>query len=232
MDFKGAGQKNNPPEDDAPPTTNAPLPLPEPDTGNPPPPLPVPEPVGSPILPDVPDVTYGVMPEVDNNIDLPSTLASVTYNVRPVMEDANAPSISDVTYGVKPEVEEANAPVLPDIFYDVKALVEDIKTPSMADVFFGVKPVVEDFNPPDITAPEEYHAKEPSASGDASSTEGGNTGSAPVFAPVINITVEGGATEQSIENLRETMYDMMRELYEEFRNQELEHQALKEQLAF
>lgn len=232
MDFKGAGQKNNPPEDDAPPTTNAPLPLSEPDTGNPPPPLPVPEPVGSSILPDVPDVTYGVKPKVDNDIDLPTTLSSVTYNVRPVMEDANAPSISDVTYGVKPEVEEANAPMLPDIFYDVKALVEDIKTPSMADVFFGVKPVVEDFNPPDITAPEEYHAKEPSAGGDAGSTEGGNSGSAPVFAPVINITVEGGATEQSIENLRETMYDMMRELYEEFRNQELEHQALKEQLVF
>ena len=53
------------------------------------------------------------------------------------------------------------------------------------------------------------------------------------FPPVtINITVEGNMDESTAEDLKSKFRDTMRELYEEFRNEEIEQMALKEQYAF
>lgn len=202
-------------------------------------------------IPSLPDMSYDVRPLVEE-ANIPA-ISGMTYGVKPEFETANAPGLEDSFYGVRPLVEDADLPRLADSFYNVKPLVEDytltneadaatykvspiiedIKAPQVSDAFYNVNPVVGDFNPPDLAASADYGTVGPAKAGaDYGVSEGNAPGGAPAFAPVINITVEGGATEQATENLREAMYDTVKELYEEFRQQELEHTALKEQYAF
>ena len=48
----------------------------------------------------------------------------------------------------------------------------------------------------------------------------------------IYITVEGSADEAVVEDLKTKLHDTVKELFEEFRNEENEEMALKEQYAF
>ena len=64
---------------------------------------------------------------------------------------------------------------------------------------------------------------------ESNNTEYNNT--AP-FAPVINITVEGNADEKAVDNIRTTFYDTIKELFDEFRKEELERMTLKNEYAF
>lgn len=176
-----------------------------PTTHNPPP----------PVSPDVPGVS------------------DVPYNVTPLVEPANAPEVPDVFYGVKPLVEDYTGPSVNGAgTYTVNPVIGDIHTPVIPDDSYKVNPVIGDFNPPSTELLEEYRLTGATAGEENNppANEGGGAGM--TFAPVINITVEGGATEQGIENLREALYDTVKELYDEFRQEELEHTALKEQYAF
>lgn len=107
--------------------------------------------------------------------------------------------------------------------------VEGVSPPSIPDVTYGVTPVVGDFTPPDATASVVYSGGADAAAPEAAAE---TTGAAPAFAPVINIQVQGSADENAIENMRTSLYDTVRELFQEFREEELEHQALKNQYAF
>ena len=62
-----------------------------------------------------------------------------------------------------------------------------------------------------------------------SSPDGG--GSAP-FSPVITIQIQGNANEETVEKMQTSLRDVVRELYQEFREEELERMALKNQYAF
>lgn len=187
--------------------------------------------IGEAKIPTIPGQTYSVKPDVET-ANAPQ-LGDTFYGVRPLVENADAPRVSDTFYNVKPLVQDYSLSNAADTTYTVSPIIEDIKTPSVSDTFYNVRPVVGDFNPPDVSGPADYGtAGQGHAPAEVVGTEGNAGGSGATFSPVINITVEGGATEQTTENLREAMYDTVKELYEEFRQQELEHTALKEQYAF
>lgn len=121
-------------------------------------------------------------------------------------------------------------PQVSDISYWVKPIVEEINTPDVSDVSYGVNPVIREFNPPDTSASVIYDNEA------TDNTRGGNNSSdinspAP-FAPVITIEVKGDVDEKTVENMSTTLRDTVKELFEEFREQELERMALKNQYAF
>lgn len=120
--------------------------------------------------------------------------------------------------------------IVPDVEYTVSAVVGDVNTPDVSDVTYGVHPVVGDFNPPDITALETTDGRT-SASDSPPDGSSGNENSVS-FAPVINITIEGSADEGVVEDMRSSLRDTVRELFNEFREEELERQSLKHQYAF
>ncbi len=189
-------------------------------------------------VPAVSDISYDVKPDVEN-AEIP-TVADVSYGVIPVVESAETPSVADVSYGVAPVIESAEAPTMADvedITYGVKAVVEDIKAPTISDTTYGVKAVVEEFTPPDVsasavydnvtgTADETVERKADSAETAASPVE------APAFSPVININVSGDMSEEGIGSISKSLRETVRQLYIEFRTEELERMALKQQYAF
>jgi hypothetical protein len=111
-----------------------------------------------------------------------------------------------------------------DISYNVSPVVEGFTPPGVSSISYGVKPVVEGFTPPDVS----------NASYGLSSASASDAGvTAPsTFAPVINLTVNGGMDDGTTEDLSNSLYDTVRRLFDEFREQELEHMALKNQYAF
>ncbi len=114
-------------------------------------------------------------------------------------------------------------------------------TPSVADVSYDIKPIVEDFNPPDVSASVVYgsetEAEYKNAGGETSSDDSGGSESNSsdtviAFSPVININVNGDMSEEGINNISESLRETVRQLYMEFREEELERMALKQQYAF
>lgn len=118
-----------------------------------------------------------------------------------------------------------------DISYGVNAVVGDVDVPKVSDVSYNVTPIAGDFNPPDTSASVVYNA---SGSGGvaAEGSEGATSGSAAAFAPVININVQGAADGDAIEDMRNSLYSAVRELFQEFREEELERMTLKNQFAY
>ena len=117
-----------------------------------------------------------------------------------------------------------------DVAYQVHGIVDEVNTPAVSDVTYGVTPVVGDFNPPDTSANYPNGGGNPDGDNDPE-TSGGGGNPAP-FAPVIYITVEGNADEGTIESMKTSLRDTVKELFDEFREEELERQTLKNQYAF
>lgn len=187
--------------------------------------------------PVISDVSYDVKPNVEDAEA--STVTDVSYGIAPIVEGAEIPAVSDISYGVIPVVESAEAPAVADvedITYGVKAIVEDIEIPAVSDTTYGVKAVVEDFNPPDVSASAVYNSEaETVDKNTGNSTNGAETvGSegVPAFSPIININVSGDMSEEGIGNISESLRETVRRLYMEFREEELERMALKQQYAF
>lgn len=206
------------------------------------------------------NMTYGISPVVED-ANIPS-VENVTYNVTPVVTGADVPTVPDITYDVKPDTELVDTPEVldslchvnpvvnnlsndvEDILYHVSPIVDDVKTPTVSDITYGVNPVAGGFNPPnaDIEGPVSTSAgdsREPADNTDSDSEtsppppppEGDRGG--PQFPPItVNIYVQGNMDETVTENLRTKLYNTVKELFEEFRNEEMEHMALKEQYAF
>lgn len=116
--------------------------------------------------------------------------------------------------------------------YTVSPIVETADTLSVGDVTYGVNPEVKSFNPPATSASAVYGQESFAAITADSVDKPESSYATAAFAPSINITVQGGANEESIENLRESMYDVVRQLFHEFREEELERMSLKNQYAF
>lgn len=127
---------------------------------------------------------------------------------------------------------EAVNAVVPDVTYHVNPIVGDVNTPNVSDVTYGVTPVVGDFNPPDASAPEGEPEDDdnPNVTVPDPDTSGGTP--PPAFAPVIQITVNGNADDETVENLRTSLRDEVRELFREFRDEEREQMTLKNQYAY
>lgn len=156
----------------------------------------------------------------------------------PIVPDPDTSALSNREYGA---ISLSNAD---DLMYHVTPIVDDVNTPSLADVTYGVKPVVDEYNPTgvtDIVGPgnpggddvdDPKHNPPPPPEpppGPVPAPGGGGFSFPPV---TINITVEGNMDESTAEDLKSKLRDTMRELYEEFRNEEIEQMALKEQYAF
>lgn len=139
--------------------------------------------------------------------------------------------LSDMTYGVYPSVEGIGeiGNAIGGSVYKVRPVIEDINTPSVSDIYYNVNPLVEDFNPPS-------YKLDADGGGYPERIDGNGSGS--TFAPVVTvqITVEGNADHEALEVLRAQLMAefeaKMRELYDEFREEELQRAALKNQYAF
>ena len=139
--------------------------------------------------------------------------------------------LSDMTYGVYPSVEGIGeiGNAIGGSVYKVRPVIEDINTPSVSDIYYNVNPLVEDFNPPS-------YKLDADGGGYPERIDGNSSGS--TFAPVVTvqITVEGNADHEALEVLRAQLMAefeaKMRELYDEFREEELQRAALKNQYAF
>lgn len=139
--------------------------------------------------------------------------------------------LSDMTYSVYPSVEGIGeiGNAIGGSVYKVRPVIEDINTPSVSDIYYNVNPLVEDFNPPS-------YKLDADGGGYPERIDGNGSGS--TFAPVVTvqITVEGNADHEALEVLRAQLMAefeaKMRELYDEFREEELQRAALKNQYAF
>lgn len=115
--------------------------------------------------------------------------------------------------------------------FKVNPIVGDAPAPVVADATYSVTPVVGDFDPPDPNTEDgdgdSTHVDVP----DPDPVPGGGGGS-PAFAPQITVIVQGNADEESTENLKTSLRDTVRELYNEFREEERERMVLKNQYAY
>ncbi len=164
--------------------------------------------------------------------------------------DPNGPA--DITYGVYPNVEGVDSigNAIGDAVYKVSPIFEDIATPNVSDIYYGVNPLIEDFDPsgydPDDDGGNGGDGYPDSNGGTGNggapgsgtvTGDGGGSGGA-TFAPEVNIQiiVEGNADREALEELREQLEAefeaKMRAMYEEFREEELQQAALKNQYAF
>ena len=152
---------------------------------------------------------------------------------------------------VSPLVENLGAAgnAVEDSVFKVTPIVGDINTPSVSDIYYNVNPLVEDFNPPgyeqytdsdggDRGYSEQIDGNGNSGAPDSDGSSAGNGGSGFTFAPAITIpiVIEGSADSEALEELRAQLMAefeaKMRELYDEFREEELQRAALKNQYAF
>lgn len=115
--------------------------------------------------------------------------------------------------------------------FKVNPIVGDAPAPVVADATYSVTPVVGDFDPPDPNTEDGdgdgTHVDVP----DPDPVPGGGGGS-PAFAPQITVIVQGNADEESTENLKTSLRGTVRELYNEFREEERERMVLKNQYAY
>ena len=205
-------------------------------------------------------VTKDIKGAIPTNFELPdingpdpdSLVGNVSdelYHVSPIVDDVNTPEVPDITYGVKPLVDGSNPPSVADELYHISPIVDDVNTPAVPDITYGVKPLVDSFNPPSVVdvegprnlnEPDDYDPSagephNPSLPDLPPPPEGSGGGGGGGFAlPPVNIyiTVEGSADEAVVEDLKTKLHDTVKELFEEFRNEENEEMALKEQYAF
>ena len=143
-------------------------------------------------------------------------------------------TISGVTKDIENSIPTSfDTPIMSgDILYDgktniVQPDITDINAPKINDVSYNVTPVVGDFDPPDTSAFAEYNGVSSEQGASDSSSN-----SSVIFSPVINITVQGEISEETIEKMRKSLYDTVKEMFEEFKTEELEHMILKNQYAF
>lgn len=157
------------------------------------------------------------------------SITGVTKNIeKSIPSEFDLPSVN--TPNIAPN--ENIGIVMPDNkTYTISPIIEDAQIPTVSDIMYTVNPVVEEFNPPDVSDFVAYGNTSYAVNNgiESNNTEYNNT---TPFAPIINITVEGNADEKVVDNIRTTFYDTIKELFDEFRKEELERMALKNEYAF
>ena len=148
-----------------------------------------------------------------------STIGSVTKDI-----EKSIPTEFDLPSVDAPKVEEPSVKPVGDMAYKVSPIVED------AD------PVIGSFNPPETSGsdrenPDEDNPDSVTGPDPSPESSGGGGGGSP-FSPVIQITIQGNADDETVEKMENSLRDTVKELFDEFREQELEHQSLKNQYAY
>lgn len=155
--------------------------------------------------------------------------SGVDYSVNPVVGDMVMPQVSDVSYGVHPVMEGINPPQVSDMTFEVSPLVGDFSPP-------GYEKYAENDSDPDPAdgGIDDDGPPEPVGGGPAD----GDNPPEVNFAPEVNIEiiVQGNADYEALDELRSELREefvaKMKELFAEFREEELQRAALKNQYAF
>ena len=167
------------------------------------------------------------------------------------MNVPNAPTVSDVTYGVDPVVNVPNVPAGSDVTYGVDPVVNGFDPEAVNGQIAQVIMIS-----PELLRLMSSGSDITQVTGPApDSTGGGDSGSGedkphpvdidtedpdspdgdfppPAFAPNIVVNVYGNASEESVENMSDSLRDTVRELYDEFREEELQRMSLKNQYSY
>ena len=194
-------------------------------------------------MPEVPDIDFGVKPMLE---DFMTTLPDLAVSVVPEIAELVMPKVDlpDETFGVNPVMGDVVMPEVPDIDFGVKPMLEGFKLPSFSGLLKNVKglasnmvnSVMGDFAGPVLDSVPDAGTSETADAVVAAATQTtedskASSSSSP-FAPVISITVNGNATEQTVEDMKISLYDTVKELFQEFREAEYERMALKNQYSF
>lgn len=110
---------------------------------------------------------------------------------------------------------------LPQISYKVNA--ENV--PVLGDMTYGVNPIINDIKLPNMES--DFNLM--TAGAKSFSTE---TKNEIHFYPTINVNIEGNTGQDMLEEATHSFREAVKELYEEFREEELSRQTLKNQFAF
>lgn len=183
--------------------------------------------VSEPEMLSVPDVTYSLIPIAENLEPLETVISDVSYMVNPIMADVMPLTFSDVSYGVKPIVENLE---LSD-FRDNQLISLINSAPDLRQFMMNSSELTDMEGPAAVSYEVPSELDEQRAAFPDNDIETTLLSSA-TFAPVITIQVQGCGNDESIENMRETLRSTVRELYDEFREEELERMALKNQYSF
>ena len=175
-----------------------------------------------------------------------SSLPDLVYNVVPEIADLIMPKddLPDESFKVIPDIMDVLLPEVPDVDFDVTPIMGDFKLPDFKGIFGGVKemasnvlgdfigPVVSEISGPamDTSVSGIMEAVLPSTGSNGDAGQGQQQ--ATPFAPNISITVNGDVSEKAVEDMRTSLYDTVKELFEEFREMEFERMALKNQYSF
>lgn len=162
-----------------------------------------------------------------------AAIGGVTKDIEssiPAELDLPAVNAPDISYGVEPVVGSPVLPSVPDVPYDMVPTGENMNAPH------GITPVIGSFSPSDVSdtdegdpekdspGPAPVSAPEPPPPGEGDSPR--------PFAPQLTIVIQGNASMDVIDGLEARLSSRIKELWEECREEELERQALKNQLVF
>lgn len=144
------------------------------------------------------------------------------------LPSVNAPDMpSDLTYGVNPVVGDIDPAALNGQVSQVIMVHPDLLR------YLSGGAGITDVAGPDTSdtgdVPERGRPRPPEDDGDPDDTGGGPL---PAFSPTITVNVYGDVSDETVGNMRETLRDTVRELYDEFREEELEQMSLKNQYSF
>ncbi|MBQ3456057.1 MAG: hypothetical protein IJG36_06445, partial [Synergistaceae bacterium] len=176
--------------------------------------------VAEPDLPFIPDLTYGVEP-------VEAIIPDISYMVNPIMADLMPEMFSDVFYNVKPVIEN----IEPSEFSNNQLISLVNSAPDLAQFLMGDS-LFADVKGSVAVANDAADSMNNQSSEIIGSDEYTMLSSPAAFAPVVNVYIQGSANDESIENMSETLRSTVRELYDEFREEELERMALKNQYSF
>ena len=180
--------------------------------------------VSEPEIAPVPDMTYGLKPVLEDVGLLEGIIPDVSYMVNPVMADIAPLTVSDVSYNVKPMMEKLE---LPDL--SGNQVISLINSAPDLTQFLMNAPDLSDIEGPAIV---EYAASAAMNEQRVEPTADEATLTSPAFAPVITIQVQGSMNDEGVEYMTENLRSTVRELFVEFREEELERMALKNQYPF
>jgi len=162
----------------------------------------------------------------------------------PALKMPEIDGLPEETFKVIPDIMDVLLPDVPDVGFDVTPVTGEFKMPDFKGIFGGVKemassllgdfvgPVMGDISGPvmDAAIPA-MDAVMPVIGNDGEGSQGQRAAAVP-FAPNISITVNGDASEQTVEDMKTSLYDTVKELFQEFREAEYERMALKNQYSF
>lgn len=160
----------------------------------------------APEIPKIPSPELAISDEITQ-----LSVSDTTYKVNGIVEDITIPEVSDITYGIKPIIGKPNT-------HGFLGLSSDRNE---------TQPIVGDLNP---QATIETHENTYTQISNDPTKLDNTTPHNINFSPVINLNVSGSEIDDTIvDNIINSLYEVIRELFEQFKREDLEQMVLKNQ---